>query len=38
MHKYLTATTNEAGKRVNFFGAQAKGELAPSIAVPPEPP
>ncbi|MEK7685783.1 MAG: ethylbenzene dehydrogenase-related protein [Verrucomicrobiota bacterium] len=37
--KYLTATTNEAGKRVNFFEeAQAKGELAPSIAVPPEPP
>ncbi|MBI4325355.1 MAG: c-type cytochrome [Chloroflexi bacterium] len=37
--KYLTATTNGAGQRVNFFEeAKAKGELAPSIPVPPEPP
>lgn len=37
--KHLTATTDASGRRVNFFEeARAKGELAPSIEVPPEPP
>ncbi len=37
--KYLTATTDAAGKRVNFFeDAKAKGELAAPMPVPDEPP
>jgi mono/diheme cytochrome c family protein len=37
--QYLTAVTDEAGKRVNLFErAEAAGEQAESIEVPPEPP
>lgn len=36
--KHLTAYTDAAGKRINRFEeARAKGELKPSIPVPPEP-
>jgi mono/diheme cytochrome c family protein len=37
--KYLTAYTDESGKRVNFFEQEkAKGLVAKPIEVPPEPP
>jgi DMSO reductase family type II enzyme heme b subunit len=36
--KFLTATTNDAGKRVNYFEkARADGNVQPSVTVPPEP-